>query len=533
MLNRFLSLARLLPLVLLLALVHAASSLPRIQQWDYFEVAVPGPSTGNPFTDVRFSATFTDGRGSVDVPGFYDGNGIYRVRFMPDRVGTWHYLTHSNCWPLTKKTGEFEVVPATGSNHGPVRVFATYHFAYADGTPYRELGTTTYNWFYQPDALQEQTVKTLAASPFNKDRMLLLPTNGLGHRPGILLPFVGTGPRHCDATRFNPEFFQRIEQRIRQLRDIGVQADVILFSPYSSRWGFDQMDAATDDRYVRYVVARLSAFRNVWWSLANEYDFIRTMRESDWDRLFQVVEHSDPYGHLRSIHNGARLYDYNKPWVTHVSLQNGSAVEEPGRAEIYRRTYEKPIVFDEVKYEGHSARRWGNLSAQEMVARFWFGTVAGTYVGHGETLRNAAGTAWLSGGGTLAGESPARIAFLKQILDDAPTTGIDPLGGEDDASIAGKGGEYYLVYFGRQAPATWRFHLPNNGGAAAGQHYRIEVLDTWGMTITPVPGTFTTKAQDKYTFVDGAGRSVALPGRPYMALRIRRVGQVENTDAAR
>ena len=34
-----------------------------------------------------------------------------------------------------------------------------------------------------------------------------------------------------------------------------------------------QNGAAVDDRYLRYVVARLAAYRNVWWSLANEYDF--------------------------------------------------------------------------------------------------------------------------------------------------------------------------------------------------------------------------------------------------------------------
>jgi len=34
------------------------------------------------------------------------------------------------------------------------------------------------------------------------------------------------------------------------------------------------MPAAADDRYLRYVIARLAAYRNVWWSLANEYDFL-------------------------------------------------------------------------------------------------------------------------------------------------------------------------------------------------------------------------------------------------------------------
>ena len=52
------------------------------------------------------------------------------------------------------------------------------------------------------------------------------------------------------------------------------------------------MDAESDDRYIRYAVARLAAFRNVWWSLANEFDIMPAKQESDWDRFFQVIRES-------------------------------------------------------------------------------------------------------------------------------------------------------------------------------------------------------------------------------------------------
>ena len=76
---------------------------------------------------------------------------------------------------LNGKTGEFTVTRPPPQNHGPVRVANTYHFAYADGTPYKELGTTCYVWEWQPEALQEQTLKTLASSPFNKIRFCVFP----------------------------------------------------------------------------------------------------------------------------------------------------------------------------------------------------------------------------------------------------------------------------------------------------------------------------------------------------------------------
>ena len=52
---------------------------------------------------------------------------------------------------------------------------------------------------------------------------------------------------------------------------MGIQADVILFHPYD-RWGYSKMGKEMNERYVRYMIARISAYRNVWWSLANEWD---------------------------------------------------------------------------------------------------------------------------------------------------------------------------------------------------------------------------------------------------------------------
>jgi hypothetical protein len=230
---------------------------------------------------------------------------------------------------------------------------------------------------------------------------------------------------------------------------------------------------------------------------------------------------SDPYGHLRSIHNGSVLYNHTQPWVTHASIQNGSAVEDFGRAVLYRDVYRKPIVFDEVKYEGNLPQRWGNLSAQELVLRFWEGTIAGTYVGHGETYRDPRDIIWWAKGGVLHGESPARLAFLRKILEQAPPEGLEPIDKWQDCPFAGKRGRYYLGYFGRETPAAWPFML-NKTGLVNGMKFTVEVIDTWNMMITPVDGIFEITKHDDYTFADKDGRSVPLPARPYMALRIRR-----------
>jgi len=253
-----------------------------------------------------------------------------------------------------------------------------------------------------------------------------------------------------------------------------------------------------DDRYLRYTVARLSAFRNVWWSMANEFDFMKEKKMSDWDRFFHIVQESDPYQHLRSIHNGRLVYDHAKPWVTHASMQSS----EMEKARDWLAQYEKPVIFDECKYEGNIPQRWGNLSAPEMVRRFWLATVQGAYGGHGETYFDPNDVLWWSKGGVLHGESPRRIAFLRRLLEEGPAAGLNNtstyyLG-------AGKPGEYYLFYFDLNQPAEYEFDL------ASGVEYQADIIDPWQMTVTPVPGRFQGKFKIK------------LPGRPYLAVRFRR-----------
>src|SRR5579862_4992624 len=78
-----------------------------VEQWGTYEISLNGPANGNPFLDVAFSASFTLGNSTEKVNGFYDGDGIYRVRFMPMKQGEWHYVTESTSSELNGETGTF------------------------------------------------------------------------------------------------------------------------------------------------------------------------------------------------------------------------------------------------------------------------------------------------------------------------------------------------------------------------------------------------------------------------------------------
>jgi hypothetical protein len=482
--------------ILFLCALLAGPAGAAVERWGLYEVALKGPSTGNPFLEVQFGAHFRFRNRVVDVEGFYDGEGSYKVRFMPDEVGEWSYATYSNFAGLAGKSGSVTVTAPSAGNHGPVRVKYVTHFGYEDGTPYVPVGTTAYAWNHQGDALEEETLRTLGSSPFNKMRMCVFPKHYTynANEPKYY-PFPRSAAGENDYAHFNPAFFQHLEKRVGDLEKLGIEADLILFHPYDN-WGYSKMPAEVDDRYLHYIVARLAAYRNAWWSMANEYDFMKAKTMTDWDRFFRIVQESDPYSHLRSIHNSGPMYDHAKAWVTHVSVQSS----DMDKALEWIKEYRKPVIYDECKYEGNLSQRWGNLPAREMVRRFWVAAVEGAYAGHGETYLDEHDVIWWSKGGALKGESPKRIAFLRKILEEGPAEGLNStstyyLG-------AGQTGKYYLYFLDVNQPAEYTFDL----GKGA---YRAEIIDPWEMTVTPVAGKFEGKFK------------LSLPGKPYQAVRFR------------
>lgn len=496
------------------------------ERWGLFEITLHGPAEGNPFTEQSVSAVFTGAGQSVSVRGFYDGGGLYRIRFMPSAEGT-HTFRITASFPVPEPEGSFYVTPASRSNHGPVRVKNTFHFAYEDGTAYYPVGTTCYVWALQSDDLIRQTLESLKVSGFNKIRFCIFPKHYLYnlHDPRSF-PYEGT-PMDCtlltednfndfngaasgnnwDFTRFNPNYFRHIENCILRLQELGVEADLIIMHPYD-RWGFSRMTQKQNDLYWHYLTARLSAFRNIWWSLANEYDLMPSMKTEDWERLAGILCNEDPYGHLRSIHNCVPFYDYTRPWITHCCIQRQDLYRTAEYTDEWREQFGKPVVPDEIAYEGDIPCGWGNITGEEMVRRFWECAVRGGYPGHGETLPESGNILWWSHGGPLRGESWKRVRFLRRILSETPGTGLAPVRSEwDDVSavpeekdLAEKTG-YRIYYYSFMRPSSREFRFEDNRAR------RVEIIDTWNMTVEDAG-------------VHAGHFRIPLPSRPYMAIRM-------------
>ena len=72
---------------------RVARSGRTVARWSVFEIELRGPSRGNPYVDVDITARFTSASTTLEVEGFYDGEGTYRVRFAPVELGAWSWVT--------------------------------------------------------------------------------------------------------------------------------------------------------------------------------------------------------------------------------------------------------------------------------------------------------------------------------------------------------------------------------------------------------------------------------------------------------
>ncbi len=497
-----------------------------VEKWGVFEAAVKGRTEGNPFSDYTIEGSFVSDSEEVTVNGFYDGEGSYKVRFMPSYAQTYHFSIQGS-FSEEKFTGEFKVTEPTGNNHGPVKVRDKVKLVYEDGTPYQSFGTTCYVWALQNEELQKETLKTLENSPFNKIRFCVFPKHYLYnfHEP-ISYPYEGTPCKfsgenfvlfgegaipegnHWNFTRFNTEHFTHLEECIEKLMALGIEADIILMHPYD-RWGFSKMGLENENYYLKYVVSRFAAYRNIWWSMANEYDLFFHKPVENWEENAKVVSENDPYHHLNSIHNCFNFYDYSRPWITHCSAQRTELYRTTELTDELLNTYGKPVVWDEICYEGNINYAWGNISGEELTRRFWQAFLRGGHAGHGETYLGHEDILWWSHGGKLYGDSPARIKFLSDLLEEVPGKLLTYKKMEWDETVGkavGMAGEaYYLHYYDRYRPSFRDFKLEEE------KKYQVDVIDTWNMTIANA-GTFSGKFR------------IDLPGKEFMAIRIKEIG---------
>jgi len=294
----------------------------RVPRWQPHDFAFTNRSElDNPF-QASFSAELTGpDRTSLVLPGFYDGNGTWKVRFSPTREGKWQLVTRSSVPTLDGQGVQIVCMPNLSHVHGGVRVDPQHprHFVCEDGTRFFPLGYEC-DWLWALDATNDELptlnrfLDKLATNGFN---YVLL--NAYAHDtswckgrrsdddygPPPMYAWAGTNEQP-DHTRFNLAYWQHYDQVIAALNARGMVAHVMI-KVYNKMVNWPAKGSAEDDLYFRWLIARYSAYPNVHWDFSKESN-----NEKDLGYKLErtrFIRTNYPYRRPITTHTDLALYD--------------------------------------------------------------------------------------------------------------------------------------------------------------------------------------------------------------------------------
>ena len=273
---------------------------------------------GNPF-EVELSATFVHESGAAieNVPGFYDGDGAWLVRFRPTREGIWRARTSSPARELDRRElGPITCVPGANPNvHGQIVIDRAHptRFAFEDGSRCVPLGFEC-DWLFSvhqsKPARARSLIDLLAERGFN-----YIVTNVYAHTgfsdaarddvygPPAMYVFGGTNDAP-DHSRLNVDFFRDYDGLLSYLHANGIVAHLMV-QVQNKKVNWPARRSREDDMFWRYVVARFQAFPNVVWDVGKECcKLLKETGSHDYvlERI-RLIREADAYSHLVTVHD--------------------------------------------------------------------------------------------------------------------------------------------------------------------------------------------------------------------------------------
>jgi hypothetical protein len=417
----------------------------------------------NPFS-VPFSATASGPEGAeLQLPGFFDGDGTWKIRFSAPELGDWKIRTHSAIAELDGREFSLRCIPNTNPRiHGGLRIDQDrpYHFVWEDGTRYFLSGYEC-DWLWAlPVERMMPFLDALRAHGFNH-----VLVNAYAHDcswrrgktgpddfgPPALYAWEGTN-ESPDFTRFNLAYWQHYDQMVRALCDRGMVAH-ILMKVYNKMVRWPPRNSPEEDLYFRWLIARYAAFPTVIWDFSKE-----AYNEKDQEYKigrFQFIRQNDPYRRLLTVHDDKPFYDRGEddPYVDFESDQQHSNWQQVIAAHRARRAC--PAVNVEYGYEhgpgGMEDKTYNVVQPpEEVLRRAWLIAMAGGYGAYYYT-----NTAWDV---LIPEQIPPGYAYFRHFAEFFEGTHYWDLTPEDSLVQPGhclaRPGEEYVVYQEQAQPLT-------------------------------------------------------------------------------
>jgi hypothetical protein len=434
-----------------LAAPAAQKGAQTVGRWDRFEVAVQNAKKyADPYRDVTLEVTFTrpDG-GKVEFWGFYDGGATWRVRFMPDQLGTWRYAARFSDGSRGA-SGTFTCVASDlpgmisqdehnqlwfgfkGGRHLLVRSFHVGDRFMAKNWPDAERKT-----FLDWAQTQGYNTLSIASHYLNRDAE----GRGRGWETPALWPL--------DAAEY-----RRMEQ---VLDDLARRRFIVFpFAGFLGRASNFPRDPKEQELYLRYTLARLGAYWNVMLNVGGPEPELKSsayLTREEVNRVGALIRRLDVFGHLLTVHTPTGDNPFrDEAWLSSVTLQGPKTFDRGVlSAGLLANHAGKPLYAQETLWSGNYTvtRRYGRDYTDDDIRKNAYVITMSAAALNFADNRGDSSTGF---SGTLKPEdrAAARHEIIKRVWDYFETTPFYRLSPRQDLVTNGfclaEEGREYLVY---------------------------------------------------------------------------------------
>ncbi len=330
-----------------------------VGKFDIYNINLTTTNTyQNPYIDVWLNASFTGPNSTkIQIYGFWDGGDNWKIRIVPTEVGTWNYVTYSNDIQLNGNKGSFIV--ETSNKKGfiirdPINRFA---FKRSNGGNVLLMGDTNWNAMSNVSGslnylTYKQYVDNRSNQKFNFIRSYMVPfysaANDSSHyNEG------GRAFEPWDPDNLNPKYFQEVDKRINYANSKGIMMHLVVGGDGSLLTTFFGWGNGKMERYIKYLVARYSAYDIAWEGRAEFEEQGNTPPGyiALANQIGNWIEKYDPYGDIQSMHTLDSNNELkNEAWLDWILQQTRtwSLITSD-------RSYNKPVMNEEFYYEDSGA----------------------------------------------------------------------------------------------------------------------------------------------------------------------------------
>lgn len=337
------------------------------------------------FRTIGFTATFRGPNGErIRIPGFWDGDRVWKIRFTPTSFGVWTYATScekQDDTGLHGRRGKLNVNPPASDNllhrHGGFLKVSpdSRYLTYTDGTAFFWLGDT---WWRCPSA----------GVPFSNFQRMVDFRSKQGftvfQAHGFRSIFPDKEEHGLFASSSGVDAFHAVKQSGRTA--IGYWREIDKYMAYADEKGMvgvmgfaghallDPISLDDLKRLWHYYVARYGAYP-ITFLITQEYNAEIGDAERRVQKLLalgQFIKDTDPYRRAMTVHPWVLGRDkrqaWSEPWFDFIMLQAGH--RQFAAPHHYHRIYFgsvlKPLLESEANYEGF---RKGNFYADAACIR--------------------------------------------------------------------------------------------------------------------------------------------------------------------